>query len=98
MEQFSELSKRYGAIPSFPAKAGVKIPLAFILDRVLALRGYRVGRVFLFGNQPLVLVADKGAFARDIEALATALEKRVFEETGISIEREVRNLSAHEAK
>lgn len=97
-EQFAELTKRYGAVPSFPNPKGTKVPLAFILDRVLSLRGYRKGPTFLFGNQPLVLVADTGATAHDVDALAKEIETRVLEATDISIEREVRTLNAHEAK
>ena len=89
-EKHAELAGRYGAIPSFPANGGVKIPLAFILDRVLGLRGYAEGRVSLFGNQPLVLVANDDASAHEIDAFAHMIAKRVFDETGIHIEREVR--------
>jgi UDP-N-acetylmuramate dehydrogenase len=96
--QFAELSERYGAIPSFPSEHGIKVPLAFILDRVLNLRGYRKGNVWLFGNQPLVLVADRTARAHEVEDLAQEIEQRVFNETNIKIEREVRLLEAHEAK
>ncbi len=97
-EQFSALTQAYGAVPSFPNPKGIKVPLAFILDRVLSLRGYRKGPTFLFGNQPLVLVADEGATAHDVDELAREIEMRVREATNISIEREVRMLSAHEGK
>lgn len=91
-EVFASLCSRYGAIPSYPATGGIKVPLAFILDHILGLRGYREGRVSLFGNQPLVLVADTGATAADIDAFANGIAQRVFEATGISIEREVQTL------
>ena len=92
-ELFSTLTQKYGAMPSFPAaNNGIKIPLAFILDKVLGLRGHRDAQVYLFGNQPLVLVADSGATARDIDAFANAIAKKVFDATSISIEREVQTL------
>lgn len=91
-ELFASLCSRYGAMPSYPAIGGIKIPLAFILDHILGLRGYREGQVSLFGNQPLVLVADTGATAADIDAFANAIAQKVFEATGISIEREVQTL------
>ncbi len=97
-EQFVRLAERHGAVPSFPQENGIKVPLAFILDRVLQLRGFRKGPAFLFGNQPLVLVADTGATAQDVDALASEIESRVFDATGITIEREVRALTAHEGK
>lgn len=95
-EQFSKLSATYGAIPSFPHPDGVKIPLAFILDHVLSLKGYKKGNTFLFGNQPLVVVADLGATATEIELLAQEIEEKVFDATHIRIEREVTHFSSHE--
>lgn len=92
-ELFSTLTKKYGAMPSFPATNNrVKVPLAFILDKVLGLRGHRDAQVYLFGNQPLVLVADTGATARDIDVFADAIAKKVFDATSIDIEREVQTL------
>ncbi len=90
-EKHAELAKRYGAVPSFPVEGGVKIPLAFILDRVLGLKGFAEGNVSLFGNQPLVLVAEENATAEEIDLFATAIANKVHEETGIKIEREVRH-------
>lgn len=90
-DQHRALAERFGAVPSFPVTRGVKVPLAFILDRVLGLRGYREGKVSLFGNQPLVLVADAGATAKEIDTFAKGIAKRVYDATGIVIEREVRN-------
>jgi UDP-N-acetylmuramate dehydrogenase len=91
-------ARPYGGIPMYPVPGQVKIPLAFILDKFLSLRGHRIGKAFLFGNQPLVLVGDQGATAREIDALAHDIETRVHDATGITIEREVRMLAAHEAK
>ncbi len=91
-ELFASLCSQYGAMPSYPAVGGIKIPLAFILDHILGLRGHREGKVSLFGNQPLVLVADRGATAADIDAFANAIAKKVFEATGIVIEREVQTM------
>lgn len=95
-ETFGTLAKRYGALPSFPMGSQVKIPLAYILDKILGLRGYRHERAFLFGNQPLVLVAEQDATAHDVEVLACDIERKVCEATGIVIEREVRMIAAHE--
>jgi UDP-N-acetylmuramate dehydrogenase len=104
-EKYQELAKKYereaapyGGIPRYPVPGQVKIPLAFILDKFLGLRGYQLGPAFLFGNQPLVLVAGKGAHASDVDALACDIEARVERATGIRIEREVRFLRAHEAR
>lgn len=91
-EQFVELSSAYGAIPSFPTKEGIKIPLAYILDHILGLKGTKKGHVSLFGNQPLVLVTDEGATAHDVDEFAQAIEKKVFDATGIKIQREVQKI------
>ncbi|MGB4076625.1 MAG: UDP-N-acetylmuramate dehydrogenase [Minisyncoccia bacterium] len=91
-EVFGQLKDRYGSVPSFPHVSGIKIPLAFILDHILNLRGFRMHRAFLFGAQPLVLVLEPGGTSEDIEALAREVEQRVHDATGIRIEREVRSM------
>lgn len=93
-ESYEALKNAYGAVPKFPNPSGIKVPLAFILDKALNLRGFRLGHAFLFGAQPLVLVLEKGGSAADIELLAREVEKRVRDATGITIEREVRSMPA----
>jgi UDP-N-acetylmuramate dehydrogenase len=102
-EAYDTLSARYrneiapyGGIPLYPVPGRVKIPLAFILDKLLGMRGYHLGPTFLFGNQPLVLVADTQATAHDVDALARDIEQKIFAATDISIEREVRMLDARQ--
>jgi UDP-N-acetylmuramate dehydrogenase len=92
---YAALQETYPELPGFalPGGTSVKVPLAWILDRVLTLRGYRLGPVRLFETQPLVLVADFGATKRDVDALAADIAKRVRDATGIVIEREVRTLA-----
>jgi UDP-N-acetylmuramate dehydrogenase len=100
VQKYEELHATYPDLPMFPlmesiagASAGnVKIPLAWILDHVLNLRGYTKGPTHLFERQPLVLVAESGATATDVESLAHEVEQKVFDSVGISIEREVRIL------
>ena len=81
-------------MPGFPNERGVKIPLAFILDHVLNLRGYTAGNISLFQNQPLVLVAKSGATQKEIDIFANSIATLVYDATGIIIEREVRNFPA----
>lgn len=84
------LMARFPGLPTFPAGDGlVKVPLAWILDHVCHLKGYRQGNVALFDEQPLVLVAYDGATANEINAFALDIEARVHEMTRIAIEREV---------
>jgi UDP-N-acetylmuramate dehydrogenase len=91
-EAYAELRERYPEIPGFPQADGVKVPLAWILDRVLDLRGHALGKARLFQMQPLVIVAERGASAHEVEALAYDVAARVRDATGIDIEREVRSL------
>ncbi len=91
-DAYVALQAAHGTVPQFPNPNGIKIPLAFVLDKVLSLRGFRQGNAFLFGAQPLVLVLEKGGSARDIDALANVVEARVHDATGITIEREVRTM------
>lgn len=88
-EAYKVLVQRYEGLPGFPNSEGVKIPLAFILDKALGLRGYQEGNVSLFARQPLVLVASEGASAREIDAFARGIETRVHAMTDVAIEREV---------
>ena len=89
-EAFATLSATYPDLPGYPNDAGVKISLAFVLDRILDLRGYGEGNVRLFEKQPLVLVADTGATAHEIDVFAKKISARVHDELNITIEREVR--------
>lgn len=91
-DEYARIQAVYPLLPQYPAIGGVKIPLAYVLDKVLALRGYRMGSARLFEAQPLVLVADHGATAADVEALACDVEQKVFDAIGISIEREVQSI------
>lgn len=88
------LEGRFPGLPTFPQEHGlVKVPLAWILDHVLGLKGHTIGRARLYERQPLVIVADSGATAADVDALARDVAQRVFEAIGIRIEREVETFS-----
>ena len=90
---YARLKETHPELPGFVSPAGVKVPLAWILDHVLALRGFSKGPVRLFEHQPLVLVTETGATAADVEALATEVAARVHAATGLIIEREVQSLA-----
>lgn len=91
-EAYAALKEQYPELPGYPNAAGVKVSLAWILDHVLSLRGFRMGQAYLFQNQPLVLVTEDGATANDVDLLANAVAEKVCDATGIKIEREVRSL------
>jgi UDP-N-acetylmuramate dehydrogenase len=90
---YEKLLETYPELPGFPtATEEIKIPLAWVLDHILHLRGYAKGHVRLFEQQPLVLAAEAGATTKEVEALAREVEQAVKDSTGISVEREVRKL------
>lgn len=89
-EVAAKLAEKFPGLKHFPQRDGrEKIALAWILDHALFLKGYAHGHVRLFERQPLVIVAESGATAKEVEALARSVEERVFAETRITIEREV---------
>jgi len=92
-EHVEKLKTLFPLLPSFAADGdNVKVPLAYILDAVCGLKGFTQGRVGLFKKQPLVLVAEKGATATEVNQLADEVARIVKEKTDISIEREVERL------
>lgn len=93
---FDTLKQQHADLPGFPNEQGVKVPLAFVLDHVLNLKGYTEGNVSLFEQQPLVLAAKDGATADEIDTFANRIAARVHEATGIRIEREVRSFPVEE--
>jgi len=92
-EKASELRTLYPALPQYEAPGGVKIALAWLLDNALQIKGLQVGAARLFERQPLVIVAARGASAKDVHALAEAVKKIVKENVGIELEEEVRTIS-----
>ncbi|MFM2357832.1 MAG: hypothetical protein RJA61_569 [Candidatus Parcubacteria bacterium] len=87
------LLEKYPTLPAFEVDAlHVKIPLAWILDKVCGLKGFREGYVGLYEHQPLALVNFGGATSTDIENFAEKISKIVKEKTNIEIEWEVQKI------
>ncbi len=91
-DAYATLLARYPDMPGYPGKEGVKVSLAWILDKVLEVKGLSNGGARLYEAQPLVIATTDGATAADVNALADEVSRRVREATGITIEREVRTL------
>jgi len=88
-----KIKERFPGMPLFPLpEGGVKVPLAWILDHVLNLKGRREGKAFLWEQQPLVIATEYGAAEHEIVALAQSVAHEVFEKTEIQIIPEVRIL------
>ncbi len=89
-EEFASLKARFKDLPGFALSHGeVKVPLAWIIEHVLKMKGFREGTVGTFIRQPLVLVNFGGASAGDVDQFAKKIFSEVERLTGIKIEREV---------
>lgn len=90
-----KLQEAYPEMPLFamPETAGIKIPLAWLLDHVLQVTGMQEGGARLYERQPLVIVAARNARAEDVVALAQKIKKLAKEKLQLDIEEEVRIIS-----
>ncbi len=86
------LEERFPGMPLFamPETTDMKVPLGWILDHVLHMRGFTLGKVRLFEKQALVVVAERGATASDVQALVQKIKKEVKEKLDLEIEEEVK--------
>ncbi len=89
----ANLVEKYPGLPVYPdsATGQCKISLAYLLDKVLGLKGYREGQVALYEQQPLILVTYPGATTTEVESFAKSITAKVAAATGVVIEREVRS-------
>jgi UDP-N-acetylmuramate dehydrogenase len=88
-EVFEAISAQYPEMPSYSNGGNVKLPLGWILDKVVGVRGYSEGHISTYKNQALVLVAEEGATALEIKTFAKKITDRVKEKTNIDVEWEV---------
>jgi UDP-N-acetylmuramate dehydrogenase len=86
-----KLQEKYPEMPIFsiPESLEIKIPLGWILDHVMHMRGYAHGNVRLFENQALVVVANKSATAKEVRDFMHEIQEKVLSECGMAIEPEV---------
>ncbi len=92
-DEYTALCKRIPGVPGFVTGDGVKVQLAWILDNVLSLRGVYFGSVGLYKKHPLILVTSNTSTEADILKCSEEVIKRVYDATGIVIEREVQTFS-----
>lgn len=95
----SEVARLRALRDRFAAGAAVKIPTAFLIE-VCRLKGHQVGRARAHVSQPLVLLNQGGATARDILTLAGRIRRAIYEKTGakISLEPELVGFEPGEAE
>lgn len=91
LREYQALREKYPDAPGYDDGRGlIKVPLGWIIDKVLGMKGAREGNVGTYEAQSLVMVNHGGAKAVEVDAFARTIEERVKEKTGIHIEREVR--------
>jgi UDP-N-acetylmuramate dehydrogenase len=90
---FAELQRRWraaagnGAIPTFPAPSGVKVPAAWLMEQAGYRKGYERHGAGLSTRHALALV-NRGGRTADLLALAEEIERVVLERFGVTLERE----------
>lgn len=88
--RYERLKKKYPDVPGFKQTDGrIKVPVAWLLDRVCNAKGLMIGNVGTYENQALVLVTRPGATAAEVISFAKKLMELVEQETTIKIEAEV---------
>lgn len=89
-EHYNSLQEKYPDLPGYTnGEKLVKIPLGWVLDKIVGVRGKTEKGVGSYQGQALVLVNYGGATTKDVLAFAEQLEQAVHDATGIQIEKEV---------
>ena len=95
-EQLEKILEKYPNLPNFEQKISksgfykfYKISLAYVLDKILGLKGLEENGVGLYENQPLVIINKGNATTKDIKNFAQKIQKKVKDEIDITIDFEV---------
>ncbi len=94
-EHYETLHEKWPGMPGFmemvEGKEMVKLPLAWILDHICDLKGWKhsFGRVGSYENQPIVLVNYGGGTSDEVESAARHVIDEVKKKTDITVEWEV---------
>lgn len=92
-DKFNELKEKYPEIPGFPEiRNKIKVPLAWILDNICHLNGFKEGNIGLYEKQPIILVNFGGATEKEINKFSEKIKKIIREKIGIEIEMEVEKI------
>lgn len=88
--QFKKILKKYPDIPYWELKNGkVKIPTAYILDKVLNLNGKRFGNIEIDKKRPLFFTNMGGATGEEFFKLCQKIKKMTKKEIRVNIKEEV---------
>ncbi|MGH9342840.1 MAG: UDP-N-acetylmuramate dehydrogenase [Terriglobia bacterium] len=78
-ERLRELRNRFPGSP--------RVPTAFLME-ICGLKGFRVGNAKIGETQPLVLLNQGGATARDVLMLARHVRRTLYQKTGVKVDIE----------
>jgi UDP-N-acetylmuramate dehydrogenase len=88
---YAALRIKYETLPGYENEDGtIKISLGFVIDKIIGMRGVRVGDVGTYEAQSLVIINYGTATAHDVDAFAREIEEKVFDAIDVHVEREVR--------
>ncbi len=87
--EYENLLKKYPNIAGHEFGGKIKLSAAWILDKILNLKGFQEEQVCLWKDQPLVVVNLGNQNAEKIISFAKKIKEKVFEETKINFEEEV---------
>ncbi|TAJ05783.1 UDP-N-acetylmuramate dehydrogenase [Marinilabiliaceae bacterium JC017] len=86
---FNKLQTLNPQVPHYPADEGqVKVPAGWLIEKS-GWKGKSLGKAGVHADQALVLINKGGASGRDIISLAETIERDVFNQFNIHLEREV---------
>lgn len=88
---FKNLTGAYADIPSFVAKNGIKIPAAWLIEK-LGFKGKKYKNLAMFENQALVMVKYGDADLQDILNFASKIQNQVKSTFDINLEIEPEKL------
>ncbi len=88
-EIYSKLKERYTDMPGHEQDGGYKVPTAWLIENVADMKGAREGDVGTWPTQPLVLVNYGRATYFDLHNFSEKIIQKIYDETGVKIEREV---------
>ncbi len=73
----------------FPSDGNIKIPTAFIIDKICELKGARIGGAMVSETQALAIInPEKKATSDDVMRLIQLVRKKVYESTTIQLDVE----------
>lgn len=86
-DAFARLRMQCADVPSFPAKGGIKVPAAWLVEHAGFRRGYRLGGAAISAHHALALV-NLGTTTGELLTLARQIQEKVQQLFGVSLEME----------